>query len=133
MRHYVPLVVVVLAAACQGSPLEPGDTLSGHWINSDASLNANQNSVVFQLPCERAEFGPVVLDASRAFTGDSRTLTESGNIIHFPDDRLHIQGSVVGDKIMLTLFITRTSGGGSDPIAMTLTPGRTQPPVVCTA
>jgi hypothetical protein len=133
MRHYSALLVIVLVAACQNSVLEPGDTLSGHWINADASLDANQNAVVFILPCDRAEFGPIVLDANRAFEADSRVFTESGNIIHFPDDRLHIQGTLVGDRIMLTLHITRASGAGSDPIVLTLTLGKMQPPQVCAA
>lgn len=133
MRHRCALILLVVVASCQDSTLEPGDTLSGHWINSDASLDANQNSVVFTLPCWRAEFGPIVLDANRAFAADSRMFTETGNIIHFPDDRLHIQGNLIGDRISLTLYVFRTSGGGSDPIVLTLTPGRTQGPAVCLA
>jgi hypothetical protein len=133
MRRYSALFAIVFVTACQSSALEPGDTLSGHWINANASLDANQNTVVFVLPCDRAEFGPIVLDANRAFAADSRVFTESGNIIHFPDDRLHIQGTVAGDTIMLTLYITRASGGGSDPITMTLTLGKTQPTQVCVA
>jgi hypothetical protein len=133
MRHYTALVVIMLVAACQTSMLEPGDTLSGHWISSDASLDANRNTVVFVLPCDRAEFGPLVLDANRTFAADSRVFTEVGNIVHFPDDRLHLQGTVVGDKVMLAIYVIRAAGGGSDPIAMTLTLGKTQPPQVCVA
>jgi hypothetical protein len=133
MRHYPALIAIVLVAACQSSTLEPGDTLSGHWINANASLDANQNTVVFVLPCDRAEFGPIVLDANRSFAADSRVFTEVGNIIHFPDDRLHIQGTVVGNTITLTINVFRSSGGGSDPIAVTLTQGKTQPAPVCVA
>jgi hypothetical protein len=133
MRHYPALLVIVLAAGCRSSMLEPGDTLSGHWNNANASLDANQNGVVFVLPCDQAEFGPLVLDSNRAFAADSKVFTEGGNITHFPDDRLHIQGTVTGGTIMLTFYVTRTSGGGSDPINMTLTLGKAQPAQVCTA
>lgn len=133
MRHYPALIAIMMVAACQSSALEPGDTLSGHWVNADASLDANQSAVVFVLPCDRAEFGPIVLDANRAFAADSRVFTEGGNIIHFPDDRLHIQGTVTGDKIMLTLYVIRAAGGGSDPITLTLNLGKAQPAQVCAA
>ena len=133
MRNCTALFLIVLLAACQTSVLEPGDALSGHWINSGASLDANRNAVVFVLPCDRAEFGPLVLDANRTFSADSRVFTEGGNIIHFPDDRLHIQGTLADDKIMLTLYVIRAAGGRSDPIVMTLTLGKTQPPQVCAA
>lgn len=131
VRRLAGLALVTFAAGCQSS-LEPGDVLSGRWINSDASLAANQDSVVFQQPCERAVFGPIVLDANRDFTTDSKMLTITGNILHSPDEQLHIQGHFVGDNITLLLYSTGTSGG-SDPISITLTPGRSQSPPVCSA
>jgi hypothetical protein len=133
MRYYVVLGAAIFLAACQGSALERGDTLSGHWFNPDASLDASQSGVVFQPPCERAEFGPIVLDDHRAFAADSRVFTERGNIIQFPDDRLHIQGNVAGNRINVTFYVTRASGGSSDPVAMTLVLGKTQPVLVCVA
>ena len=129
----IAVTLALVTAACQGTDFQAGDTLSGHWFSPSAGLEANRDSVVFEMSCERAVFPPIVLDANLAFSVDSRTFSEFGNIIHFPDDRLHIQGSVVDGRILLTMYVTRAAGGGSDPVTMTLSPGRFALPFICVA
>ena len=126
------LFLTAFLAACQG-PLEPGDTLSGHWSSPDAAFDASSQAMVFTARCERAEFGPVVLDANRNFQAESTVFTETGNAIHSPGDRLRIQGYFAGNQLMLQLVVIRTLPPVSDPVLITLAPGKARTPLVCSA
>ena len=135
MRFLRPLsgtLLVLLAAGCQGSMLEPGDHLSGQWLGDHATLVASRDSIVLAMPCDQAVFNPIVIDSSGRFSADARTFIETGNIVRSPDDQLHIDGSLTDDGITLQLRFIRP-GLTSDPVIITLKPGRGALPLVCTA
>lgn len=131
-RPLSSLLLLVLVAGCQSAALEPGDRLSGRWFGADALLEAPRDSVVLTMPCTLGVFDPIAIGSSRTFSADSRTLTETGNINHSPDDRLHIDGTLTDHGITLQLRVIRP-GLGSDPVVITLSPGRGAIPLVCPA
>ena len=129
---FVAGLLIAAIAAC-ADQLGPGDRLSGHWFNADARLDAGPDSVVFAARCQRATFGPIVLDGNRAFEAESSSFTEIGNIVVSPGDRLRIQGTVTDGRLNLAVLVIRTSPPIPDPIAMMLQSGKSSDPLVCNA
>ncbi|MGH7593145.1 MAG: hypothetical protein ACRELE_04765 [Gemmatimonadales bacterium] len=123
---------ITLAAAC-ADQLGAGDTLSGHWNNSDARLDASRDSVVFTARCQRATFGPIVLDSNYRFLAESVVFTEIGNLNFPPGDRLRISGTVTDGQISLSVLLIRTSPPVNDPLFMILKSGVSGDPLVCNA
>lgn len=132
MAFVASLLLVAAVAAC-ADQLGPGDTLSGHWFNADARLDASPDSVVFVARCQRATFGPIVLDGNRAFEAESASFLEIGNLNFPPGDQLRIQGTVTDGHLNLTVLVIRTSPPIPDPIAMMLRSGKSSDSLVCNA
>ncbi|MGH7524295.1 MAG: hypothetical protein ACREK8_08320 [Gemmatimonadales bacterium] len=131
-RRLSGVLLALLAAGCQSSMLEPGDRLSGRWFGDYATLVATRDSIVLAMPCDLAIFDPIVVDSSRRFSADARTLTETGNINHSPDDQLHVDGNLTDDGLTLQLRFIRPGLPG-DPVVIMLKPGRGAIPLVCPA
>jgi hypothetical protein len=132
MRVNRLLLLSMLAAGCQG-PLAPDDSLRGHFSNADARLDVSGSVVVFTARCQHAEFAPIVLDANREFSAESVVYDVTGNILHSPGDKLHIQGHFVGPDLVLQLYVVRAEPPVSDPYVITLAPGSSTGALVCNA
>jgi hypothetical protein len=120
----------LLAAGCQG-PLAPGDTLSGHFSNADARLDVSGSLVVFAARCQRAEFGPIVLDEHRRFSAESAVFIQAGGIFVSDRDKLQIQGHFDGTDLVLQLRVIRADPPVADPYVLTLSPTGPGDPPVC--
>jgi hypothetical protein len=129
-RLHGALALGLLALACRG-PIEPGDSLVGHWRADGYRLDATAAGISYAARCVRAEFGPVTLDANREFHAESLVYTVSGLVIHSPGDRLQIQGRFVGDQLVLQLVVIRSEPPVFDPLVVTLSPGVQTDPLVC--
>ncbi len=134
MRAFISGVLIVLAAGgCADKvTLGPGDALVGSWINPDARFVATHTAVTWTSPCERADFGPITLDNTGNFSVESSSFVISGNILQAPGEQLHLSGSIVDGNLVLTMYVVH-SGLGSDPVVVTLMPGASKDPLVCSA
>ncbi len=120
-------------AACSNDTVIPSGALNGYWSADDVHFSATDQNATFIEPCATAVFDPITADSSGGFDAVSVSFAETGNVIHYPDDRLHLLGKVSNDTLRLTAYIERSESPAVDPVALRLIAGGTHGTPTCSA